>query len=97
MTMLRVTTILVRDDGQSIKTEILQFVKGRKATVFEKQRERIFILSLKHTNVYCLLHPLAIVGVLEMRKGHVEQARAFFQVITIALLSESINWFNSQH
>ena len=39
----------------------------------------------------CFSHPLGIAGVLEMRKGHVEQARAFFQVILIIFCS-SWNW-----
>ena len=33
---------------------------------------------------------MALTGVLEMRKGHVEQARAFFQVDLVVLLKFSI-------
>ena len=33
---------------------------------------------------------IMIIGVLEMRKGHVEQARAFFQVDLVILLKFSI-------
>ena len=33
---------------------------------------------------------MALTGVLEMRKGHVEQARAFFQVDLVILLKFSI-------
>ena len=56
-----------------------------------KSRERtFFFLSLKNTNVLCFSHLLAIAGVLEMRKGHVEQARAFFQVIIVALLQQHL-------